>query len=449
MKAIGILWNSMEKHIINAINDIYTKARINDYIIIDFKMHFKDFIGAIYPYEGSERWKLDYKINAMNDRYDSNTIVIVYLDIPVSKEIYIERKHKMVYESVENLKNYIRSKYSKLIEDYSFDNVFHMTDNKEEYIKTLSVIKKFMVNEFKSRRKGFVNLNSYISYEKIFLPYNEKNGKRAKFWFCDFSFLYKYECGYGMYAELLAAELAKLLGINNAVYIPSQYQGKYGLITVNFVEENEQFIDGSHLIDAYLCGNNNSELQNSIEVICKYNNLTLLSQIVETYCLKNGLIYDCFILTNLKKVFVLDIILLQPDRTPNNWGIIIKKNKHIKLAPLYDNANCLGAHKDFFDKANSLDLFYKLPTLLLEDSKHSIFESKDCIIRKIKDNDLIRIFDDYLENINKVNLVAFIKNTERLYKIKFPESFKEKVVFILSQHLKNMKNIIHEDMRKF
>lgn len=49
----------------------------------------------------------------------------------------------------------------------------------------------------------------------------------------------------------------------------------------------------------------------------------------------------------IKKMYVLDMILLQTDRNPYNWGIIVnEKDKIVELAPLFDNSNICGMNKD-------------------------------------------------------------------------------------------------------
>lgn len=46
-------------------------------------------------------------------------------------------------------------------------------------------------------------------------------------------------------------------------------------------------------------------------------------------------------------MYVLDMILLQTDRNPYNWGIIVnEKDKIVELAPLFDNSNICGMNKD-------------------------------------------------------------------------------------------------------
>ena len=48
--------------------------------------------------------------------------------------------------NMERMKNSIRNKYSQMIQNYFFDNVFHMTDDETELANTLEVIKEYFPN---------------------------------------------------------------------------------------------------------------------------------------------------------------------------------------------------------------------------------------------------------------------------------------------------------------
>ena len=81
MKTIAILWNSMEDNFNEALQDINEQAQILDCFKVDFNDNFDKFISDIYPYSGDEKWKLEYKINIMNNKYKKNEVLILFLDI--------------------------------------------------------------------------------------------------------------------------------------------------------------------------------------------------------------------------------------------------------------------------------------------------------------------------------------------------------------------------------
>lgn len=146
MKCIAILWNSMNQYRELAFEDIKKYATIEDVLYIDFDEQYRDFIKSLYPFDGRHPGLDDYKADIMVGRYDSNEICILFLDVIDSEKQYIERKRTYLYKNVEELKQLIRSKYRTLVSNYQFDNVFHMTDNEEEYVFTLNILRKYLQN---------------------------------------------------------------------------------------------------------------------------------------------------------------------------------------------------------------------------------------------------------------------------------------------------------------
>lgn len=147
MKSIAILWNSMNNLREEALEDIKKYAIIEDMICIDLKENYFDFIKDIYPFDGRHQDIHIFKANSMIDKYESNEICILFLDILDSEKEYCARKHNYIYINIEKLKNLIRNKYKDRIKGYSFDNVFHMTDDENEHIYTLDIVKKYTKNK--------------------------------------------------------------------------------------------------------------------------------------------------------------------------------------------------------------------------------------------------------------------------------------------------------------
>lgn len=155
MKSIAILWNSMNPFFEEAINDISNFAVIESLEYIEFK-DYRQFVRDIYALDigtGKPGYS-EYKADIMVDKYDSNQICILYLLLPPSEKKYIERKDTYIYENIEYLKQFIRQKYKSKVEKYSFDNVFHMTDDEKEYDFVLNVINKHLLEN--TDRKGKV-----------------------------------------------------------------------------------------------------------------------------------------------------------------------------------------------------------------------------------------------------------------------------------------------------
>ena len=66
------------------------------------------------------------------------------MNVDERKTYFHERKHYYVYSNIEDMKMFVRNKYSKLIDNYFFDIVFHTTDNHKELSYSVSVLKKYL-----------------------------------------------------------------------------------------------------------------------------------------------------------------------------------------------------------------------------------------------------------------------------------------------------------------
>ncbi len=142
MVYIGILWNTVNDFKTKILQDIGDHASIINFFEINLEDRYEQFVRDIYLFDGIAEWKVDLKLKAMQESNNRN-IIIMFLQIDDKEKIFNEKKNKQVIVNVENLKNTIRSKYSLLIPNYFFDNVFHMTDNEEEVLSTLSVLEKW------------------------------------------------------------------------------------------------------------------------------------------------------------------------------------------------------------------------------------------------------------------------------------------------------------------
>ena len=86
-----------------------------------------DFVRKIYSSDDIQKWKLELKINAMED-YEP-IVRIIALEFP--SDTFRIKKDVTVYQSKTSvhLKNLIRKKYGKKIPDYFYDIIMHMGDN--------------------------------------------------------------------------------------------------------------------------------------------------------------------------------------------------------------------------------------------------------------------------------------------------------------------------------
>ena len=143
MISIGIIWNSVNKYKNNIINDLQGKVTVISSFDYDLGDKFIEFVNSMYHTEQMEQWKIDNKINYMLMN-PSKKITIVIFAFDEKKQSYHPMKKKYVYTDLENVKMYIRKKYSALIPNYTFDIVFHSTDNLIELKKCYDVLNKYL-----------------------------------------------------------------------------------------------------------------------------------------------------------------------------------------------------------------------------------------------------------------------------------------------------------------
>lgn len=170
--------------------------------------------------------------------------------------------------------------------------------------------------------------------------------------------------------EIVCQELCKQVDIPCASYDFAHLASSYGVVSYNFLKENEWLVSTQTLFDEYLTN--------------IYTNHTFASY----EKLLNSLNPDVYnfdkdeILFNLFKVIVFDYITSQRDRHTNNINFICsagENNKiNLKLAPLFDNEMSFGrfsekTYKDAMNSPTSVD-FCKYLYLCMFQAKTPINE---------------------------------------------------------------------------
>lgn len=145
---IGVIWNSLSGDLMEqAIQMLRCRATVRSVSMHTMDTRrYSNFIDDIYyfnderePKEGTAYFKKCTTV----DRYDSNTIALVYLEIEVTSLVFNKKKEEFNYLEIMALKDTIRNYFKKRIKDYAFDNVFHLTVNEEEYEYTDRVCKGY------------------------------------------------------------------------------------------------------------------------------------------------------------------------------------------------------------------------------------------------------------------------------------------------------------------
>lgn len=147
-------------------------------------------------------------------------------------------------------------------------------------------------------------------------------GRKRKQWLIsteegnETKYLFKYDSiNYELYSELIASELAKQIGLEAANYDLATLNGINGLLTQSFLRQGDILVSGREVLA-------------DGAKIAKVNNLgttiglNSLDSIVTSLSLRYNFTNINEIITDLLKMWCLDLLILESDRNETNWSII-------------------------------------------------------------------------------------------------------------------------------
>lgn len=140
--SVVILWPPVQKYfdeITNELSNEYKVLSIRDYSF-ENKHEFVAFVKGQYAVDDIENWKIEKKLEHMNN-YDKN-IRILTLDIGDPKFRAKAKNSKPISIKVEAIKKKYREKYSKKIENYFYDIIMHIGDNYEHSAHMIKIMQK-------------------------------------------------------------------------------------------------------------------------------------------------------------------------------------------------------------------------------------------------------------------------------------------------------------------
>lgn len=334
---------------------------------------------------------------------------------------------------------------------------------------------------------NFIGYNEDF-YNNYFIE-RESEGINTLFWLKDNDkkFLFKRVNAFDLnkWGDLIVMELAKEVGIDCAIYRPAVFNGETGFITESFLKNNEKLINAKELMDLEIKNNFSDKITNKIKKLCSQsnsrwrpdiymslNNYVDMIEIIDTNIFLSDLEKER-IKISLKKLLCFDLITLQSDRHPENYGII-KKDNGYEFSPLYDNdaSFCLGSknilkkiEKYIYDVPRAKN--YREDILEMYDNFNSAFsyrdndylmgkygENKIVINKKIRTSvdDIISLGDYEVKFIliqmcNKLsvdNLNRIINDLENKYKCKMDDNLRYYITNIYKNNLIYIKNKIKE-----
>ena len=143
---IGFVWNSLDENQMKEVLQFLNKTvKVRSYKFLNLEGKYKNFLEDIY-YESTETNDIsNFKVRKLVDKYKSNKIMMVELEVIVSSVVDLNKSKGFVYREIAELKNIIRHKYESIVEDYEFDTVFHLTDDLYEYEYVKKILKKYSI----------------------------------------------------------------------------------------------------------------------------------------------------------------------------------------------------------------------------------------------------------------------------------------------------------------
>lgn len=188
------------------------------------------------------------------------------------------------------------------------------------------------------------------------------------------------------WAEVVAYEIGKHIGMEVAKYEFAFYNSKQGTISTSFVQNDERLIHGNELLikidKSYPLDRFYKVREYTLDTV-----LSLLKILERAENIKIQGALDSFI-----GYVVFDCLIANQDRHHENWGLIAGRQKKLRLALSFDHASGFGCWVDKIVQAE--DSFYK-----------EIFE---------------KIPDEFINEYSKEFALEILKeNTKRLEALKY------------------------------
>jgi len=186
----------------------------------------------------------------------------------------------------------------------------------------------------------------------------EQLGTKSKFWYADGNRRMLFKVGRPNtgenWAEKVACEICKLLGLPHAHYEFATWGDKKGVITQSFVPPDARLILGNELL-AHLIKDYDDSIRYGLRQHTVRRVMVVLSSPIVKLPINwhtPGLIFE-----KAADVFVgyllLDVLISNQDRHHENWGLVIM-GENVHLAPTFDHASSLGRNETDNNRHNRL-----------------------------------------------------------------------------------------------
>jgi hypothetical protein len=200
-----------------------------------------------------------------------------------------------------------------------------------------------------------MNKNLYTTIEIQSKDEIEQLGTKEKYWIYDAITNEKKLFKIGRtntgenWAEIVAYEIGKSIGLPVAIYELAKYNSRLGTISTNFVQNDERLIHGNELLVKI----DKSYPSDRFYKVREYKLDTVLSLLKIIERAENIEIRNT--LDNFIGYIVFDCLIANQDRHHENWGLIVGLGKKLRLAPSFDHASGFGCKVQEDEAKNRLN----------------------------------------------------------------------------------------------
>jgi len=246
------------------------------------------------------------------------------------------------------------------------------------------------------------------------------------------------------YQELIAYEIAKLLGYESAEYDLAYFNGIKGVISKNFKKEDCTYVNGAEILKNYYESDFETVKEMGLREDWKdyfkepyyseMKNLEIIWQALEHRYKLDGRVDISVLMEQIVDLYIYSILISHSDRISLNWEIEEGRNS-VKLAPLFDNEN------SFFDEVEVyMSTSYDDNRSLLHESVRKFLSISDESFRER----FIQKFDLLTEDLMR----EIFDKVESKIESQIPEKQKEYIFNNFCSHRNKIEEVVNEFRKK-